>query len=46
MREMWEAAEALRALGLWVAVEVTTGTLTVYRDDLYIGKLTFPVDAG
>ncbi|TYP82022.1 hypothetical protein BD833_1206 [Blastococcus xanthinilyticus] len=44
MREMWEAAEALSKLGLWVRIDVSTGTLTVYRDGLRIGQLRFPVE--
>jgi hypothetical protein len=43
MREMWEAAEALSKLGLWVRIEAAKGTLTVYRDRIRIGKLKFPV---
>jgi hypothetical protein len=43
-REMWEAAEALSKLGLWVRIEAATGTLTVFRDGVKIGALQFPVD--
>jgi hypothetical protein len=47
MREMWEAAEALAKLGLWVRIDARKGTLTVYRSDdehgvTRIGKLRFP----
>lgn len=44
MREMWEAAEALRKLGLFVLIDVSTGTLSVFRDGLRIGQLRFPVE--
>jgi tellurite resistance-related uncharacterized protein len=49
MREMWEAAEALARLGLWVRINSRKGTLTVYRSDdegqvTRIGKLRFPVE--
>lgn len=43
-RELFETAEALSNLGLWVKIENATGTLTVYRDGVEIGKLWFPVE--
>jgi hypothetical protein len=48
-REMWEAAQALSSLGLWVKIEPSIGLLTVYRDAgpmrrVEIGQLRFPLD--
>lgn len=44
LREILEAAEALRALGLVVFVEINEGLLLVFRDDEMIGRIQFPVD--